>query len=88
MKYAPDTLRLFKTHFEDRGMDSKPTRMSLVVVSTHPKNGLVKSIDTPDGAPKGPQSIFNLCNLWPSGNTRFLTQCSIKTSSDKYKPNQ
>jgi len=39
MKYAQDALRLFKTHFEDRGMNSKPTCMSLVVVSTPPENG-------------------------------------------------
>jgi len=39
------------------------------------------------GTPKGLQPVLTERNLWPSGGSRFLTQCSIKTSSGNSKPN-
>ena len=87
MKYAEDALRVTKRNLEDGGKNAKIMRSTVIADDAHPERGWWQSIVRADGTLKGLRAVLTERNLWPSGGPRFLTQCSIKSSSGKSKLN-
>lgn len=87
IKYVEDALRVSKMNLEDGGKNARPMRATFVADITHPEGGWLQSLVREDGTPKGLRTVLSERNLWPTTCRRFLTQCSIKTSSGKSKPN-
>ena len=87
VKFADDALRVSKMNLEDGGKNAKQMRSTLVIDSQNPNNSWVQSMVTANGTPKGLRSVLTERGLWPTSGSGFLTQCSIKSSSGKSKPN-